>query len=194
MTAQYPLAGERMNFGVITWDDQHVYSNFISDWTRARSFGGKDIGFLKDFATHLSDLTGIERNNYQEFSPERIGDLINDWNDSIQFTAPRGSTHSLDIALVNGSPFAAVNAVSLGLASRAQLQKDIDQTAWIFDDVRMRASKLALAVYIIRAKDDDDLYSTTERTFKGLGSSVAPNDKALSRWTDAQVRHKLEAR
>lgn len=214
MTAHYtivqyvpdPTADERMNIGVIAWDDTRVYSNFVSDLSRARAFGGKNIKFLREFADYVRDLTKDSNRDYREFSPARIDKIISSWTDSIQFTARRGSTksapeliaqlqlrflpihetlqvakisltrsaavkaaykcvfdtvkarapkearhlvrknqsltgkfnsHVFDIALVNGSPFGAVNALSLGLINRGQLQRDIDASAWIFDDVRI---------------------------------------------------------
>lgn len=270
MTAHYtivqyvpdPTADERMNIGVIAWDDTRVYSNFVSDLSRARAFGGKNIKFLREFAGYVRDLTKDSNRDYREFSPARIDKIISSWTDSIQFTARRGSTksapeliaelplrflpihetlqvakisltrsaavkaaykcvfdtvkarapkevrhlvrknqsligkfnsHAFDIALVNGSPFAAVNALSLGLINRGQLQRDIDASAWIFDDVRMYKPELPLAVYILRSPDDEDLYGRTERTFNGLNSKVISSEQALSRWTDTQVKQKIDS-
>jgi hypothetical protein len=262
--AQYvpnPTADERMNIGIIVWDNARVYSSFINDFSRARSFGGKNVNFLKEFADYVSDLTKETSKDYREFSPSNINRLILSWTDSIQFTAPRGSTksspeliaelparflrlheplqvakvsltrsdairaayqcvldtvkvrapkkarhlvrknqsitgkynsHSFDIALVNGSPFAAVNALSFGVANRVQLQKEIDATAWIFDDVRMSSHKLPLAVYIMRSDGDQDLFEKTERTFNGLRSMVVSDDKSLSQWADKNIRQKAD--
>jgi hypothetical protein len=263
--AQYvpdPTADERMNIGVIVWEDGRVYSDFILDFARARSFGGKDITFLKDFAGYVRNLTNEKRDHYAEFSPDRIGKLINSWTDSIQFTEPRGSTksatelieelpsrflrriqhlspsivkitrtraqavraayksvrdavkaqapdkarhlvqknlslpgkfnrHVFDIGLVNGHPFAAVNAISFGLTNRGQLQKEIDATAWIFDDVRMKTADLPLAVYIAHApQDDDSLFDETAKTFRGLKAKVISQDRDMMRWAATQVQNK----
>ena len=262
--AQYvpdPTADERMNIGIIAWDDARVCSNFVKDFSRARAFGGKNIGFLKEFAEYVGDLTKESSKDYREFSPSNITKLIYGWTNSIQFTEPRGSTksvselaaelparflpihetlqvakvsltrsaavkaayqcvfdtvkaraprevrhlvrknqpltgkfnrHAFDIALVNGSPFAAVNALSLGLVNRGHLQREIDATAWIFDDVRMYTPELPLAVYIVRYQDDQDLYDRTARTFRGLKSNVITSDDALSKWADTQVKQKID--
>jgi Protein of unknown function (DUF3037) len=264
--AQYvpdPTADERMNIGVITWDESRVYSNFVSDFTRARAFGGQNVGFLREFTDYVSDLTKKTSNDYREFAPSRIDKLISSWTDSIQFTRPRGSTksasqliselpavflhvqekigaavprssqtkafavrvaykcimdatkalapkkardlvqknlqvrgrfneHSFDIGLVNGSPFAAVNALPFGLSSRSALQKEIDASAWKFDDVRKRNGDLPLAVYIARAEHDDDaLFEVTAKTFQGLKSQVISEERDMMKWADSQVHKKI---
>ena len=275
MTAQYiivqyvpdPTADERINFGVIVWDDARVYSTFVSDWSRARHFGGENIAFLKDFAVHVGDLTKQPRSDYQEFSPSRIGNIINAWKDSIQFTAPRGSTrsaselfaelpsmflrghagapveraeavtrgrsvavklaykcvyavvkarmpekakelvrknesvtgryyqHEFDVVFANGRPFAAVNALSFEMANRSQLQKDIDATAWIVDDVRMnpKTEDLPLAIYTLPPLGEDDrpLFEKATKAFRGLKADVIVQDEAMSRWTDKQIQSKF---
>ncbi len=58
MTAQYtvvkyvpdPTIGERMNFGVITWDESRMCSRFLENWHRVQAFGREDIKFLRNFA------------------------------------------------------------------------------------------------------------------------------------------------
>jgi hypothetical protein len=269
MTAHYtivqyvpdPTADERMNIGVIVWDDARVYSNFVNDFSRARAFSRKNVKFLKEFADYVGNLTQETSRDYREFSPSRIETLTQTWTDSIQFTQPRGSTksasqliaelplkflrmqedvqaattpshnrafavrvaytcvldaakarapdkakhivrkhlplrgkfneHSFDIGLVNGSPFAAVNALSFGIVSRLTLQKEIDATAWIFDDVRKRTEDLPLAVYIARAEGDDALFELTAKTFRGLKSQVISQERKMMTWAESQVQKKF---
>jgi hypothetical protein len=105
--------------------------------------------------------------------------------------AGKFNSHAFDVALVNGSPFAAVNALSLGMTNRGQLQKDIDATAWISDDVKRYTPDLPLAVYIVRTNDDEELFDRTERTFNGLQTNVISNDNSLSAWADAQMTQKI---
>ena len=256
-----PTADERMNIGVIVWDDARVYSNFVNDFSRARAFSLKNVKFLKEFADYVGNLTKEPNRDYREFSPPRIEKLIQTWTDSIQFTQARGSTksssqliaelplrflrvqeevpitttpsrnrafavrvayrcildaakarapdrakhlvrkhlslqgkfneHSFDVGLVNGSPFAAVNALSFGIVSRVTLQKEIDATAWIFDDVRKRTEDLPLAVYIARAEHDQALFELTAKTFRGLKSKVISEEREMMNWAATQVQRKF---
>jgi hypothetical protein len=270
MTAHYtivqyvpdPTADERLNIGVIVWDDGRVYSNFVNDFSRARAFSGKNVTFLKEFSDYVSGLTKETNKDYREFSPSHIQKLIEGWNDSIQFTQARGSTkaaselieqlplrflqtktsevlaatkpyqgrafavrvayncildaakarapdkakhlvqkhmqltgkyndHSLDIGLKNGRPFAAVNALSFGIVSPVSLQKEIDASAWIFDDVRKKNEDLPLAVYIARARDDAALFDRTKKMFRGLKSEVISNERDMMNWAGSQVEKKV---
>jgi hypothetical protein len=99
--------------------------------------------------------------------------------------------HSFDVVLVNGSPFAAVNALSFGITSRSTLQREIDATAWIFDDVRKRTEDLPLAIYIARAAHDDALFETTAKTFNGLKSKVIAEERDMMKWAETQVQKKF---
>jgi Protein of unknown function (DUF3037) len=103
MTAKYtvvqyvpdPTAGERINFGVITWDAQHIRSRFVAHWSRIRSFGGEDVSFLRDFARGVTELTTpqmpLPEIGGDKLDLSRLKKMIGEWSYSIQFTEPRGS-------------------------------------------------------------------------------------------------------
>lgn len=117
MTAYYTLvqyfpdltAEERMNVGVIAWDDKHVCSQFLSQWNRVRSFGRGDIGFLRDFAKQVNlatseqlRLPGLDKDG--KLDPHRLEKMIGTWQNSIQFSEPRGSVQDAKTLLRHVAP------------------------------------------------------------------------------------------
>jgi Protein of unknown function (DUF3037) len=90
-----PTADERINFGVITWDEQHLRSRFVAHWSRIRSFGGEDVSFLRDFARDVTALTSpqmpLPEIGGEKLDLSRLKKMIGEWSYSIQFTEPRGS-------------------------------------------------------------------------------------------------------
>lgn len=107
MTAHYtvvqyvpdPTAEERVNVGVITWDEERLVSRFLSNWRRVRAFAGEDIGFLREFAKSVTSVTS-DQSCLPEMGPrldqERLRKIIGEWNQSIQFTNSRGSLKSVE--------------------------------------------------------------------------------------------------
>ena len=45
-----PIADERMNIGVLAFDNENVRVQFLRNWSRVHDFGGENIRFLRDFA------------------------------------------------------------------------------------------------------------------------------------------------
>ena len=112
MTARYtvvqyvpdPMAGERINFGVITWDDEAICSRFVTDWRHVRSFGKEDIGFLRDFVDAVAGATSKQLGlpaigETEELDSSRLEKMIGTWGYSIQFAEPRGSTKNAEALL-----------------------------------------------------------------------------------------------
>lgn len=91
-----PVADERMNIGVIAFNDDRVYSRFIRDWQRVRSFGAKDAALLQDFARSVQSVTGQQRTlaallEGEPFTPDAIRMIARRWKSSIRLTEPRAS-------------------------------------------------------------------------------------------------------
>jgi hypothetical protein len=92
-----PLSDERINVGVVAFDDKAVFSRFIRNWRRVSAFSsGADITFLQEFARRFDVkdarqlvLEGVE-------SPAITGETVEaasrSWINSIQFSIPRAST------------------------------------------------------------------------------------------------------
>jgi hypothetical protein len=52
-----PLSDERINIGVITWDEQGMSSQFATNWQRVQAFGNEDIGYLREFVAKVERAT-----------------------------------------------------------------------------------------------------------------------------------------
>lgn len=91
-----PLSDERINIGIVAWDDAGVSVEFISSWYRIRAFGNEDIGYVKDFVTKTSEAMKIQSQpdlfrSADRFDVALLEKMIGGWRHSIQFTTPRGS-------------------------------------------------------------------------------------------------------
>lgn len=99
------IADERINIGVLAFDEEQVKVHFLSRWDRVRCFGATgDISFLRDFAHRMQEAVqkgllfpGDEPS--QQPKHERLAKVAKGWINSIQFTEPAGSLAPLDSLL-----------------------------------------------------------------------------------------------
>lgn len=102
-----PVADERINIGVIAFDEHSVRVHFLSHWNRVSSFSPvADISFLWDFAHQMHKISeegllfpGDRPNGLPKH--ERLTQLSQGWMNSIQFTEPRGSLADVDTLLAD---------------------------------------------------------------------------------------------
>lgn len=99
-----PIADERINIGVIAFDNQNIRVRFFKNWLswkRVQIFGMEDIKFLKDFARrmeknvkegYLFSEDKLNEVSYQEI----ISKIAQEWINSIQITETRGSLDNVD--------------------------------------------------------------------------------------------------
>jgi Protein of unknown function (DUF3037) len=100
-----PIADERINIGVLAFNERTVKVKFVSRWERVRCFGAaSDLPVIKDFATRMKAAAeagllfpGDEPGDIP--GHERLAKIAKGWINSIQFTAPRGSLEPLDALL-----------------------------------------------------------------------------------------------
>ena len=92
-----PISGERVNFGVVAYSDDSVRVRFVKRWSRVRNFAGKDIGFLREFASRVSEsadpsmlLTDV--GPVVRLNEELIQRMSERWMHSIRVTEPKAST------------------------------------------------------------------------------------------------------
>ena len=116
MTARYtviqytpaPITDERINVGVITWDEGEIHCRFLRNWRRVRSFAGINPKFLEDFAKKFQTLSSRQLRfalgDAAGIDALRLEDMIGRWENSIQFTAPRGSLSNAKALLVEVAP------------------------------------------------------------------------------------------
>ncbi|NJN21927.1 MAG: DUF3037 domain-containing protein [Leptolyngbya sp. RL_3_1] len=97
-----PITDERINVGVLAFDDETVQVHFLSSWERVRCFGQReDIAILKEFAQQMEEVAGsglLFPGDQSGPTPkhERLLAVADGWRNSVQFTAPRGSLESVD--------------------------------------------------------------------------------------------------
>jgi Protein of unknown function (DUF3037) len=100
-----PIANERINVGVLAFDEETVKVHFLSRWDRVRAFGAiENINFLKEFARRMGaavedgllfpgDAPGETPRH------DRLLKVARGRINSIQFTEPHGSLEAVDSLL-----------------------------------------------------------------------------------------------
>lgn len=98
-----PIADERINIGVITFDENNVRVQFLMNWERVRHFGKGNIDFLKDFAKRMKESAAIgllfpgDKQGKPKY--DRLDRVARGWINSIQFTEPNGSLEDVESLL-----------------------------------------------------------------------------------------------
>ena len=101
-----PIADERINIGVIAFDDRTVLVHFLKNWNRVRNFGGEDIGFLLEFAKRMEEsaksgllFPGDAENGIPRCVPrcDRFQAYPVEDQDFINFTKPRSSSLNVEV-------------------------------------------------------------------------------------------------
>ena len=89
-----PIAGERINFGVIVFDDEQIRVQFLDSWKRVNCFGSENIDFLRDFVCRIkiSTTEGLfvpGEDVTDRSKSERLSEISASWQSMIQITPPR---------------------------------------------------------------------------------------------------------
>jgi Protein of unknown function (DUF3037) len=100
-----PIANERINVGVLAFDEETVKVHFLSRWDRVRAFGAiENIDFLKEVARRMEAaiedgllFPGDEPGETPRH--DRLLKVARGWINSIQFTEPHGSLEAVDSLL-----------------------------------------------------------------------------------------------
>jgi hypothetical protein len=144
-----PIADERINVGVITWDDADIYSRFLRTWGRVRSFSGADPKFLAQFAKQFQTLSSsqlrLALGDAAGLDTARLETMIGRWENSVRFTPPRGSLNDARTLLAEIAPTFLKEA-----AVRPKVQKPRNRrvaarlaASWLFDAVKERLADRA---------------------------------------------------
>lgn len=102
-----PIADERINIGVLAFDDQNVRVEFLHHWERVRCFSKTDTSFLHDFAKQMKEsaesglLFPSDKANNEIPPHERLECFALESMNSIQFTQPRASLRDVESLIEN---------------------------------------------------------------------------------------------
>ena len=102
-----PIADERINIGVLAFDDQDVRVEFLHHWDRVRCFSKTDTSFLHDFAKQMKEsaesglLFPSDKANNEIPPHERLESFALESMNSIQFTQPRASLRDVESLIEN---------------------------------------------------------------------------------------------
>jgi hypothetical protein len=97
-----PIADERINIGVIVFDEEIIKVHFLRSWERVKAFGKEDIRFLRDFAARMvkASKDGLLFPHYDSNNElsrvDRVRKVSREWANSIQLTEPRGSLENIE--------------------------------------------------------------------------------------------------
>lgn len=91
-----PIADERINIGVLAFNDQVVRVHFLQNWKRVKQFGNEDVSFLREFADRMEESAArggfFLEDGYKDIPKhQQIIKVARGWMNSIQFTEPCGS-------------------------------------------------------------------------------------------------------
>ena len=111
-----PIADERINIGVVAFDDNDVRVQFLNNWSRVQAFGREDIHFLRDFAKRMNFAASeglLFPGDEPDGTPkhERLKKIAQGWINSIQFTEPHGSLDNVENLLEDIAQTYLVNVV-----------------------------------------------------------------------------------
>lgn len=101
-----PIANERINIGVLVFNDKDIKFQALKSWKRVHDFGRENLDFLYDFVERMHEWTrngflfpGDDKLHLSRV--ERMRELSNSWMNSIQFTQPHPSLANIDKLLID---------------------------------------------------------------------------------------------
>ena len=96
-----PIANERINIGVIIFDEKEIKVKFLKNWNRVKNFCMGDITFLRDFESQMQKavsqgLLFPGDSLLDQPRQERLQRVSESWMNSVQFTEPNFSLKPVD--------------------------------------------------------------------------------------------------
>jgi hypothetical protein len=119
----------------------------------------------------------------QERLPNRANELIGKNGE----LSGHLESHRVDVILGNGRPFAAVQALSFERADSPSLQREVDATAWLVEDVKRKHRTLPVAVFLLPPKGETKTYLRAKKLFPRLNSDLVP-EAEMEQWARKQAR------
>ena len=96
-----PIANERINIGVLIFDEKEIKVKFLENWRRVENFCMGDITFLHEFESQMQQAVSqglLFPGDSLSDQPrqERLQRVSENWMNSIQFTEPNCSLKPVD--------------------------------------------------------------------------------------------------
>lgn len=237
------MSGERLNVGVIAFDEESVHCRTLHNWRRVSSFGGAEVKALRAL---------VEEFTSQDLTPSQVRDAAESWMESLRLTAPRASVapvdrlvdqmadlmlvdiapqkrqytkltvvrfgraaleravqtktdrtdltvelshpvpglrvnHDVDLAVQNGRVLLVAQAVSFAQKSSKSIQRDVDATAWVLEDLGKSQTPPDLAVLVAPPLGGSNTaYEASRKLFRELQASVIPQ-AGIDTWANGAV-------
>jgi DUF3037 family protein len=92
------VTDERINFGVAAFGEEGLHARFLSNWRRVKSFGGENVGFLREFARHVEEMSSAQPSFLANADADvaLLFETAPGWINTIQVTQARASTLPAD--------------------------------------------------------------------------------------------------
>jgi hypothetical protein len=96
-----PIANERINIGVLIFDEEEIKVKFLENWKRVENFCMGDITFLRDFESQMQEVVSQGLlfpgdSLLDQPRQDRLQRVSESWMNSIQFTEPNFSLKPVD--------------------------------------------------------------------------------------------------
>ena len=95
--------------------------------------------------------------------------------------------HTFDVVLANGKPFAAVHALSFEVDRSANLDRDVESTAWLLEDVRKKHRDMPMAVFLLPPIGVSAPYERAKKLFPKLNGEIVLEQK-MPQWARKQAK------
>jgi hypothetical protein len=94
-----PIANERVNIGVAIFAGNGPKFRFVSRLDKARSLGREGLGTVLDLMADVRERNFGPLGAPENWSFDKLGQLLGKWQNTVQFTPPRASTKDADLLL-----------------------------------------------------------------------------------------------
>jgi hypothetical protein len=188
--------------------DVHALRSMIGTWHNAIQFT-PPRGSLKDAESLLKDITPqflhepLTRRRRRARTrsaaariavdylfravEQKIPDKVKDLIDRNGRLAGHLESHVFDAIIGNGKPLAALQALSFEGGDSPTLEREVDATAWLVEDVKRKHKALPVAVFLLPPKGSSKTFNRACRLFPQLKSDLVPEPK-MEQWAKRQAQ------
>ena len=127
----------------------------------------------------------VARSAAAEFETDKAAELVR----KSYVATGQFDQHKFDLAIANGSLIAAMNAFSFEGEASMAAAKDIDASAWAFEDLHKANPRTPLGVFVLPPKHGSVRkdYTRAVRIFGGIGATVITDEPAMKKWTGENI-------